>query len=159
MSSGEFSTPTQQPNFEDVVDLISKLVEPYSIGSSDDYGGEIEFPGWDGSIRKLALEPVVAVQTGLGDSVKARVIGDYESGIAIIMRSRNLFDGRRYGFFLQPQHNREGLRGLEVWQSSAQKPKRGAVYWGIELLDREQAQPSSPAVSDALIYSLQAAAH
>lgn len=154
MTTGEFSSPAQEPNFEDAVNLVSKLVEPHMIVSSDEYG-EVEFPGWDGSIRKLDLEPEVAAQTGLGDSVRARVIGDYESGIAIIMRSRNLFDTRRYGFYLQPQRNPEGLRGLEVWQAPAQKPKRGALYWGIELLDREQAQPSSPVVSKSLIESLQ----
>lgn len=156
MMSGEFSTPTQQPNFEDAVNLISKLVEPHMVGSSDEYG-EVEFPGWDGSVRKLDLEPEVAAQTGLGDSVRARVIGDYESGIAVILRSRNLFDTRRYGFYLQPQHNPEGLRDLEVWQAPAQKPRRGTLYWGIELLDREQARPSSPEISDSLIKSLQQA--
>lgn len=158
MPTGEFSRPTQKPNFEDAVDLISKLVEPHTIGSSDEYGSEIEFPGWDGSVRKLDLEPEVAAQTGLGETVRARVIGDYESGVAIIMRSLNLFDARRFGFFLQPQHNPEGLRGLAVWQAPAQKPKRSVVYWGIELLDREQARPSSPVVSEGLIKSLQKAA-
>ena len=154
MTNVEFSNPAQQPNFEDAVNMISKLVEPYTIVESDEYG-EIEYPGWDGSISKLDLEPAVAAQTGLGDTVRARVIGDYESGIAIIMRSRNLFDTRRYGFYLQPEDNPEGLRGLEVWQAPAQKPKRGIVYWGIELLDREQARPSSSEVSDGLIRSFQ----
>ena len=157
MTTGEFSDPTHKPNFEDAVNLVSKLVEPHMVFSSNEYDGEIEFPGWDGSVRKLDLEPEVAAQTGLGYNVRARVIGDYESGIAIIMRSRNLFDSRRFGFYLQPQHNPDGLRGLEVWQAPAQKPKLGALYWSIELLDREQAQASSSMVSDGLIRSLQKA--
>jgi hypothetical protein len=153
MTIGEDYSSAQQPNFEDAVDLISKLVKPHTVGSSDEYG-EVEFPGWDGSIRKLDLEPEVAAQTGLGDSVRARVIGDYESGIAIIMRSRNLFDVRRFGFYVQPTHNEAGVRGLEVWQAPASKPKHGELYWGIELLDRQKAQQSSPEVTRGLIKSL-----
>ena len=142
-------------NFEDVADAISKLVPANIVGSSDVNGDEVEFPGWDGSVRKLDLEPEVASQAGLGSSVRARVIGDYESGIAIIMRSRNLFDTRRYGFYIQPRDNEEELRSFEVWQAPAQKPKRGELYWGFELLDREQARPSSPEVSRGFIDSLQ----
>ena len=130
----------------------------HTVFSSDEYDGEIEFPGWNGSIRKMELKPEVAVETGLGDHVRARVIGDYELGIAIIMRSCNPFKARRFGFYLQPQHNPDGLRGLEVWQASSQKPKRGAVYFGPELLDIKEAKRSTNTVSDALIKSLQKAA-
>ena len=157
MTNSEFIANQQHPNFEDVVGVISKLVEPHTVGSTDEYGGEIEFPGWDGNIRRLDLEPDVAAQAGLGQSVRVSVIGDYESGIAMIMRSRNLFEARRFGFYIQPTDNPEGFRGLEVWQAPAQKPQRGKVYWGIELLDRQQAHQSASAVSESLIKSLQQA--
>jgi hypothetical protein len=157
MTTGEFSTQASQSSFEEVASLISKLVEPHLVGALDEFG-EIEFPGWDGNVKKLDLEPEAAAQAGLGDSVRARIIGDYEAGIAVIMRSPSLFDTRRYGFYLQPQHNPDGPRSLEVWQAPAQKPKRGVLYFGVGLLDTEQARPSSPEVSTSLIQSLQKAA-
>lgn len=155
MRSGEFSDPTLQPNFEDAVDLISNLVEPNTVFYSDE-NDEGEYPGWDGrNVINLDLNSEVADQAGLGSSVRAQVVGDYHSEIVIIMRSRNLFNSRRFGFLLQPQHNPDGLRGLAVWQAPAKKPKLSVVYWGIELIDRKQAQPSSLPVSNGLMKSLE----
>ena len=142
------------PNFEDVVNSISELVPPHKVSGTDEYG-EIEYPGWDGTITTLDLEPEVASEAGLGDTVRARVIGDYLTGVAVILRSRNLFDTRRYGFWIQPTQVDDGLRDFEMWQAPAKKPKRGEAYWGFELLDRTQAEQSSPLVSRGLINSLQ----
>jgi hypothetical protein len=156
MTNGEFIEPTREPSFEEVTDLISKLVEPHSTYLGDE-DGEVEFPGWDGSIGKLNLDTTVADKVGLGQSVRARVIGDFDGGIAIIMRSRNLFDTRHFGFFLSPTLNEGGPRGLEVWQAPAQKPKRGKYYWGFELLDSEHPQQTTPEATASLLKSLREA--
>ncbi len=157
MTNAETVMPRNKPNFENSVEMISKLVKPHVVTELADHG-EIEYPGWDGIIKNLKLEPDVAAQADLGQAVRARVIGDYELGIAIIMRSRNLFDTRRHGFFIQPTDNDDGPRDLEIWQAPALKPERGKVYWGIELLDEQQAQQCSPEVSESLLSSLRQAA-
>jgi hypothetical protein len=141
--------------YRDVVNLVSDLVPPHSVGYIDG-DTETEFPGWDGSVKRLALEQAVAEEANLGSSVRARVIGDYESGIAIIMRSRNLFDPRRFGFYIQPAQDAQEEARVEVWQAPAKKPKSGEVYWGIELLDEDYAHPSTPEVADSLVNSLRA---
>ena len=147
-------TPTS-PNFNEVANAVSKLVPPNTVNSTDEHGWEIEFPGWDGSVRGLDLEATVSAEVGLGNTVHARVIGDAETGIAVILRSRNLFETRRFGFWVQPTAQTDNPGGFEVWQAPAQKPKRGIVYWGHELLDRGQATQSSPEVVQGLIASLQ----
>ncbi len=118
MTNGQFANASQPTNFKDTVVVVSRIIGSHRIDSSNEYG-EIQFPGWDENIRKLDLEPSVTAQVGFGETVRVRVIGDYESSIAMIMRSRTLFDKCRSWFYLQPTHNPEGLRGLEVWQAPA----------------------------------------
>ena len=151
MTGTEFSAELKETNFEDVIDIMFKLAEPNVVSEE---GTDTEYPGWDESIRGIRLAPEVAAQVGLGQTVNARVIGDYEVGIALIMRSRNLFETRRYGFFIQPVSTQNGPRSFKVWQASARKPERNQFYWGFELLDRQESQLSSPQIVEGLINSL-----
>jgi len=149
---------TQPATFDELLDLISQLVERDGVGLSEDGeetdSEETEIPTWDGTIPQLHLEPTIAAQTGLGDTVKARVIGDGEAGVAFVLRSRYLFRTRRYGFYVQPSQDGE-TDGFAVWQAPAFNPKRCEVYWGIELLDGQRAQQSSQEITQSFIRSMQ----
>jgi hypothetical protein len=108
-----------------------------------------------GSFRNLHLTPLVAEQANLGDTVNCHVVGDYMGGFAIIMRSRNPFDKRRFGFYAQPENadlTRE--RDYSIWQAPADAPKRGVVHWGPELLHRKEAKVAEPEVAAELIQAL-----
>ena len=154
MSKETLGNSGMPATYGDVVGLMSKVVPEY-ITWEDDVG----YPSWDGKIRGgLELSPEVASDADLGDKVQCQIIGDASIGIAVILRSRNLFDTRRYGYYIQPTRNDEGLNGFEIWKAPAVKPRRNNVYWGVELLDRNKAQFASPELSDGLISTLLAAA-
>jgi hypothetical protein len=158
MKNPDVINSSRTPNFDGVVDIISKLSEPDMASLTDEDGYRYEYLEWNGSIRKLDLEPQVIEQADLGQSARAVIVGDSNEGIAIIMRSRNPFYTRRFGFYIKPTEYEELGRGIEVWQAPAIRPRLTKSYLPIELLDCQQAQLSSPEVSESLIKTLQQAA-
>jgi hypothetical protein len=140
--------------FSDVVDALCDLAPTGMCGSVDEFGGEIELPDWNANMRRaLQVSSQVATTTGLGDKVKCGVVGDAETGVALIFRSRNLFNTHRYGFFIQAEPD----NGISVWHATAKK--RASSDWiGAAMLDYESAQQASPDLADALVADLLSAA-
>lgn len=138
------AAPRRPTSFVEAIELLQKLTPPINEGES------ITF---DGKIKSLKVPKVIADEAGISQEVNCTVIGDSIMGVALIMRSRNPLHRGHFGFYLQPTFDGD-FSQLEIWQSPAQRPKRGQVYWGKELLDEKMAKPVSPRVSEALLDSL-----
>jgi hypothetical protein len=144
MSGEPLASAETVRSFDDAAKVISKIAP---IEEDSDC--------WDAAIPKLELHPEVAKFAGLGSAVRCRVIGDPEGGVAIVMRSRNLFNTSRVGFYIQPRDGSD-FSSFEVWSGTGKWPKRNRAYWGIELLKGATKAPTE--VADSLIASLQSSA-
>ncbi len=139
--------------FSDVVDALCDLTPTAMCGSVDEFDNEIDFPEWNANMRgALQVSPQVATTTGLGDKVRCGVVGDAETGVALVFRSRNLFNTKRYGFFIQAEPN----DGISVWHASTKIRENGDRI-GADMLDQESDQQASPDLAAALVADLMSA--
>jgi hypothetical protein len=124
-------------------------------------GNELLDPLLDATYRRFKVTPALAQLMRLGDTVRCHIMLDGTMGAALVMRSRNLFDTRQYGFYIQPESNyaenpEEDFedRTYSVWQAPVRAFSLGKRNWGIEKLKTEDAWMSSPQVAEAVIKSL-----
>jgi hypothetical protein len=155
MSPETIRTPYIPDTYEDVLVIL------YNLAGADEthvHGAEgvveIEL-SWDTTVRKLVLTPAIANEVALGDTVRCHFIGDDESGITLILRPRNIFDKRRYGFHIQPAVNTpSNPSGYEVWQGLIRQQNHNKTGHRTEFLDERFVQLSDPEVARELIHSL-----
>jgi hypothetical protein len=146
--------------FVGVYSVLDRLV-PSGLTEENILELKLEDLSLEATYRRFNVTPALAERMGLGDTVRCRIILDGFKGAALVMRSRNLFDQRRYGFYIQPESkNAEKTeddfweRPYLVWQAPVRAFSLGKRYSGIEKLKVEDAWLSSSNVTDALIKSL-----
>jgi hypothetical protein len=150
-------------SYVEVVRDLEQVVASYTEWESISEHEERGTTAFDGTIRPFNLPAELTQELGLGKLVRSRVIGSVEEGmgIAVIVRSLNPFNRNVHGFFIRPaEQEQDGPtlydrnRGFEVFEGSAQWPKRNGVYWGAELLG-EDVHPSNSSTTDALVATIQ----
>lgn len=121
---------------------------------------ELLEPTKEYNIRHFQLDPDLAKQLDLGVTVRCHVMHDGVKQVLLIS-SRNLFERRSYGYFIQPKEtdlsNVQGdvsNKGYEVWEAPVKHYNFGNRKWGMEKLDFDLASPASREVSNGLIRSL-----
>lgn len=101
------------------------------------------------------MQPEISSLSGLGDRVTCDIIGDAHTGVAVVMKSRNPFSKKRYGFFIQP----EGPEGriFTFWHGPARQPKKGD-WIGADLLDHYKTTEATPDIAAAFALTIEQAA-
>ncbi len=150
---------TQFPDtYQEVADIISKLVEPIEDDSKAGHR-------WDGTVKGVCLLSGIAGVVRLGDRVNCRIIGDYESGAAVIVSPGKLYAGRnvgkRYGFLIQHADPQDDPVAFKVSHAPARDPKPDKIYRWFDLFDLfQRAEPNiTPSdLADQLMLALADAA-
>ena len=142
MLSGELDSNQTISGFDEVAELLDQLA-----------------PGkgrcWDGSLDAFELTNEVAEHVGLGDSVRCLIVGETNNGVAFILRSRNLFNIHRHGFYIKRNTLNDGTDGYELLEAPAKMPKRNDFYLGIDLLNNEKLRSVPNDVAIGFMESLQ----
>lgn len=132
---------------------LSMLVDTHTdTEATGTHGVETEYSSWHGDFKKLELGDELEQIVGLGNVVDAHVVGDAQTGVAIIMKARHNKSTKGYGFFVQPNYSGEpNLPAYDIWHGPADLPRKDKVYFGKELINDEVAQKATPEVSSALV--------
>lgn len=143
MAMSEKDPAKLELTFNDIIEALHDSVPAI------DEGKEVEGLEWNAPIPSLDLLPEAAEQAGLGEKVRCQVVGNAQSGVALILRPRSIFDHRRYGYFIQ--HEVEGQ--VSVWHGPARKPERGQQIGG-GLLEEEKVRKASSALASSVLWSV-----
>jgi len=129
-------------------------------GEEESFGHELLEETKEYTLRHFQLDPVLAKQLDLGETVRCHVMHDGLKQVLIIS-SRNLFERRSYGYIIQPKDiDSSDAQGpvwdkeYEVWEAPVKHSNIGNRKWGAEKLDFDLASRTSQEVSNGLIRSL-----
>lgn len=158
---GEANFGDSPVTYGEIVSLLSTNLQMHITEEWIDTDVCRKVISFDTAVKPFPLSGELTKELGLGNRVRARVIGSVEEGlgIAIVLKSMNPFRREAYGFFIQPakaEADGPGLfdRELEVWEGPAEWPKRKGVYWGAELLDTELVHQSDATTKQSLVHAI-----
>lgn len=105
---------------------------------------------YERTIKKFNLTAEFSSLIGLKSKIRCQIVPDYlgDGGITLIMRSRNLFESRQLGFYVQP-HSFDP--NYDVYQAPV-RPKNEQYF--TVLLEMEKKEICDPDIANGLIASL-----